>query len=164
MIRCYYRREILKDVAKQGRFRVVFNGCFLMLFWLPLIGMAITSRDPIIIVSGMVGIVLFSGFFYLHHRVNFNIERLALQSAGDVIILDDNEIRWLKENGAQITLPRKNLKVESSYYAGGIRMFRIWNPLSDSNREIRLTSVMENVEQLINMIEPGLWGQLKRED
>ena len=134
-----------------------------MLFWLLLIGMAVTSRDPVIIVFCMVGIILFSGFFYLHDRMNFNIERQVLQSAGDAIILDDNEIRWLKENGAQITLPRKNLKVESPYYAGGIRMFRIWNPLSDSNREIRLTNVMENIEQLINMIEPGLWDQLNRE-
>ena len=165
MIRCYYREEILKYVAKWGRLRVVFNGCFLIfLGWLPLIGMSVMCPDPLIYIASVVGIVSFSGFFYLHHWLNLNVERRALRSAGDTITLDDEEIRLVKEDGSQITLPRKDLKINSPYYAGGSRMFKIWNPLSDSNHEIVLTSVMENAKQLVNTIEPGLWEQLDRED
>jgi len=164
MIRCYYGREIHKDVIKAARVQLIFCACFVIIpCLLLLIGMSVTFSDIVVTIFCIEGFVAFSVFLCLFYRLIRKIERMALQCIGDTIVLDDNEIRLIKENGTQITLPRKNLKIKSSYNLGHNRMFKIWNPLSDSNREIVLTSNMENAAQLVNTIEPGLWELLERE-
>ena len=53
----------------------------------------------------LCGVGLYSMVTFLFHRLIFVVERTTLQHADDEIILDDNEIRLVKMDRTQISLP-----------------------------------------------------------
>ena len=162
MIQCYYTRKTLDTVAKAGRRRAV--GCGGVLFgFLALVLIGITLQDPVIwfqpleFVLVMAGFAFLIGITYLFHWLLRNVEKTTLDHAGDEITLDDDEIRLLRADGTQITLPRKGLKIRVPYYASGSMIFKIKNSQLASSSEIVLTSVMENTRELVETIQPGSW-------
>ena len=82
-----------------------------------------------------------------------------MEHASDVITLDDDEIRLVKEGETQITLPRKGLKIRSFYYASGSQVFKISSLRFATSQEIVLTSDMENARELVETIQPGSWDE-----
>jgi uncharacterized protein YjeT (DUF2065 family) len=164
MIHCYYTKETLDRVAKSGRYRAI--GCGVVLVGVPVFLMirslideinqnGFVLSDNVLFLSGII--IVWIGGWSFFHRLHCNIEKTTLEHAEDEITLDDNEIRLVKVDGTQITLPREGLKViPISYYVAGNMSFKIWNP-KISQDEIVLTSDMENVKELVETIQPGTW-------
>jgi len=162
MIQCYYTKETLGIVAKSGRYRAI--GCGSVWWGLPVLLFTIELiRNPGFLFRNALFLLIWCigwfGISYLFHWLLCNIEKTTLQHAGDEITLDDNEIRLVKSDGTQITLPRQGLTIRSPYYACGNQIFKIRNSRFTSSPEIVLTSDMENAKELVETIQPGSWDE-----
>ena len=156
MIRCYYSKETIDRTAKAWLYRLLFWGS-----WWCGIPVLLMIRDFLYnpdcdAVLLLIGGYLWVGMWCFFHCLLLNSEKTTLEHAGDVITLDDNEIRLVEADGAQITLPRNGLRVQGGYYAAGNVTYRIWNP-KHSQDKIVLTSTMENAKELVETIRPGAW-------
>jgi len=164
MIRCYYSKETIDRVAEAGRYRAI--GCGgLWCGWYALVLIGISMQNPVLWFRWRATLVILAlsvlwiGGGYFFHWLLRNIEKTTLKHAGDKITLDDDEIRLDKSDGTQITLPRKELKIRSPYYACGRQIFRIISSQFTPSPEIVLTSDMENARELVETIQPGSWDE-----
>ena len=164
MIRCYYTQETLDRVAKAGRYRAIGCGGLICVFLvLALVGTTVQNPQFWFRFTNVMKSLFAVGFLgilsYFFHRLIFNIEETTLEHGGDEITLNDDEVRLVKEDGTQITLPRKGLKIRGSYFAAGIVVYTIRNRQFAQNHEIVLTSHAENAKKLLETIQPGAWDE-----
>lgn len=163
MIRCHYTPETIEKAAKEGRNRAI--GCGGLLWGLPAWALfEMTRHEPSLWFRFPDALFLWIwaggwyGLSYFFHWAFLNIEKTTLRHAGDEITLDDNEIRLVKADGTQVTLPRDGLTCHSPFpYAAGNQIFKIRNLQIISSPEIELTSDMENAKELVETIQPGAW-------
>ncbi len=167
MIRCHYTPETLETVAKAGKCQKVsvveiLAGLSLLVLieraindpsWLS-IPVALVIPGLLVVSIPILGFVVVCQMRYF----NANITRTVLENADDEIIMDDEYIQQIKEDGTKIMLPRQGLKAAIRYGAPEHKMFDIWNPDVDPNLKITLTSHMDNAKELVNAIKPRTWG------
>lgn len=163
MIRCYYKREELEIIARAARNRVVYIGGF-MLLWCLVIIIGGTWQDPTVwfrpksVGSFLLFMSCFWGMLYFMHYLLTKIDRTTLAHDGDIIVLDDENIRLSQGDGTEIVLPRGGLRVSCSWHATGRTIFKIRNYSFIDSPTIVLTTDMENAVELVNTIQPNVWN------
>ena len=163
MIRCYYPNETLGSVAKAWQRRLIFDGGFwvgIMVLGLVLSARLEPNKDSMPVL--LFAYCFFGGVLLWIHWSVLHVEKTTLQHKGDVITLDNYGIRLCKEDGTQIMLPRDGLEIESIFRASSRHIIKISNSQFASISEIVLTTYMENVQELIESIKPGVWAEMNR--
>lgn len=156
MVQCYYSKETIDRVAKAWRHRLIFWGSWWCGIPVLLLIREFFRNPNCHAMTLLTGGCLWVGMWFFFHLLLLNAEKTTLKHAGDIVTLDDDEIRLIRVDGTQIALPRKGLRIQGGYYAAGNVTYTIGNP-EISREKIVLTNNMENVKELVETIRPGAW-------
>ena len=154
MIRCYYSQKTIYFAAMARRHRVI--GCCAFLLGI----LVLLGRGPGFLFDtpqALFGSFLLLGMLFFSYRWLLNIEKITPRHAGDVITLDDDEIRLATAGGTQITFPREGLNVEKTCSTIGYAIYIIRHSQFTAEPKIVLTADMENAKELVETIRPGAW-------